>query len=60
MKKSVYVMLLIVFAMMFCCFGGTNAAVAADKYPSRPVTTMVGFGPGGISDMTMRNMEQVS
>jgi tripartite-type tricarboxylate transporter receptor subunit TctC len=54
MKKSVYVMLLIIFTMMFCCFGGTNPAVAADKYPSRPVTSIVGFGPGGISDMTMR------
>ena len=31
-----------------------NLAESAEKYPSRPVTTIVGFAPGGVSDMTMR------
>ncbi len=52
MKKTVTS--LIVFAVIACCFAFTNALWAADKYPSRPVTSIVGFGPGGISDMTMR------
>src|SRR5512138_515554 len=45
---------LVVFAVIACCFVFTSALWAADKYPSRPVTSIVGFGPGGISDMTMR------
>ena len=31
-----------------------SGATAADPYPSRPVTTIITFAPGGIADMTMR------
>ncbi|HEX2964635.1 MAG TPA: tripartite tricarboxylate transporter substrate binding protein [Syntrophorhabdaceae bacterium] len=52
MKKSA--VSLVVLAAVVCCLAFASTLSAADKYPSRPVTSIVGFGPGGISDMTMR------
>jgi tripartite-type tricarboxylate transporter receptor subunit TctC len=54
MKKILSLSLLSVFTMMFCFLVSINLAESAEKYPSRPVTTIVGFAPGGVSDMTMR------
>jgi len=36
----------------------TSAASAEPGYPNRPVRIMVGFGPGGVADVTMRMLAQ--
>lgn len=36
----------------------TSAAFAEPGYPNRPVRIMVGFGPGGVADVTMRMLAQ--
>src|SRR5215471_15059314 len=33
-------------------------ALAEPGYPNRPVRIMVGFGPGGVADVTMRMLAQ--
>lgn len=54
MKNRTWCSVVVIFALVFLCFVDVSETKAADKYPSRPVTTIVGFGPGGVSDMTMR------
>jgi tripartite-type tricarboxylate transporter receptor subunit TctC len=54
MKRSISLSLMIMFAIILCLPAGVSRTTAAEKYPSHPVTSIVGFGPGGISDMTMR------
>lgn len=54
MKSRTRYTVAMIFALVFFCFANVGEIKAADKYPSRPVTTIVGFGPGGVSDMTMR------
>lgn len=39
--------------------GGTNAAWAQEKYPSRPIEMIVTFGPGGGADTMGRKMSQL-
>jgi tripartite-type tricarboxylate transporter receptor subunit TctC len=36
----------------------SSAAFAEPGYPNRPVRIMVGFGPGGVADVTMRMLAQ--
>src|ERR1700689_4410872 len=42
-------------AVLLALFGATAVAAAAD-YPERPVTIVVGFPPGGASDILARIM----
>jgi tripartite-type tricarboxylate transporter receptor subunit TctC len=44
--------LMLSLAMLSCLIGG--AAQAQDKYPSRPVTMLMGYPPGGSTDTTAR------
>ncbi len=37
---------------------GSNAQSAAEAYPNRPVKVMVGYGPGGTGDLTVRLVAQ--
>ena len=37
---------------------GSHAQNAADTYPNRPVKVMVGYGPGGTGDLTVRLVAQ--
>ncbi len=53
MKKS-WVYAVPAFAAILCWFLGSGVAWPAEKYPSRPVSTIVTFAPGGVSDLTMR------
>jgi tripartite-type tricarboxylate transporter receptor subunit TctC len=43
-----------VFAAIFFCLISVYSVSAAEKYPSRPVTTITLFAPGGISDLDAR------
>ncbi|WP_144631596.1 Bug family tripartite tricarboxylate transporter substrate binding protein [Bordetella genomosp. 13] len=45
--------------LSFCCvlaLGATGAAQAQSNYPSRPIRMVVGFPPGGISDVLARTV----
>src|SRR5437763_17026938 len=50
MRMSRNVRILISIAVLALAFG----AYGQDKYPSRPITFVVGFGAGGSSDMFAR------
>lgn len=52
-RKSGYVLVIVVFTMMFIA----SAAVAEEKFPTRPVSLEACFGPGGGSDTMARTME---
>jgi tripartite-type tricarboxylate transporter receptor subunit TctC len=41
-------------SIVVCLFVVLGGAMAADKYPSRPVTTIIIFAPGGVADLTTR------
>jgi tripartite-type tricarboxylate transporter receptor subunit TctC len=53
MKKKVWFSIA-VFAVVCCCLVSIYDVSAADKYPSRPVTTVTLFAPGGVSDLDAR------
>jgi len=40
-------------------FGGVQHALAADKYPARPVEVIVTFGPGGGADAMARQLSRL-
>src|SRR5215468_2399528 len=47
------------FAFLVGCVSLFGAPASAESgYPSRPVRIMVGFGPGGVADVTMRLLAQ--
>src|SRR3989304_2713931 len=48
MKKRSFIFTISV-PLMFCLLAG--AALAAEKYPNRPINMIVGFAPGGASDL---------
>jgi tripartite-type tricarboxylate transporter receptor subunit TctC len=48
MKKRIFVLTISVAGMFFLLAG---AAGAAEKYPNRPINMIVGFAPGGASDL---------
>jgi tripartite-type tricarboxylate transporter receptor subunit TctC len=54
MKKRVSVCITMACVLVVWGFLGVSGVVAADKYPSKPVTSIVTFGPGGVSDLTIR------
>jgi tripartite-type tricarboxylate transporter receptor subunit TctC len=41
-------------ALLCAAFGQTAPAAAQDTYPSRPITILIGFPPGGSVDLTAR------
>jgi len=54
MKKRAWLGAITVIAVICCCFVSVCYLSAAEKYPSRPVTTVTLFAPGGISDLDAR------
>jgi tripartite-type tricarboxylate transporter receptor subunit TctC len=48
------------FAWLFVLLIGVTAPVAAgaQAFPSRPIRIVIGFGPGGLADVTMRIVAQ--
>jgi tripartite-type tricarboxylate transporter receptor subunit TctC len=54
MKKRAWFSAMTVFVVICCCFAYVCSVLAAEKYPSRPVTTVTLFAPGGISDLDAR------
>jgi tripartite-type tricarboxylate transporter receptor subunit TctC len=49
-RRSLFAVVSIVVFLLSAVTG----VLAADKYPSRPVTTIITFAPGGVADLTMR------
>jgi len=47
-------LLVLFFALLHACFGAT----AQPAYPSKPITIVVPFGPGGVADITARTVGQ--
>jgi len=45
-------------ALLVSCLAG-NPALAQDKYPSRPITILMGYPPGGSTDTTARAIAPV-
>ena len=46
-------------ALGFCLVSlGVLAAANAQDYPARPIKIVVGFGPGGLGDITARAVAQ--
>lgn len=54
MKKKAGVCAIVALVMVFCAFMSANHAVAAEKYPNRPVSIVVTFAPGGVASLTAR------
>jgi tripartite-type tricarboxylate transporter receptor subunit TctC len=54
MKRKAAGYLITSFVLVFWVLFVAGAVTAADKYPSRPVTTITLFGPGGVSDLDAR------
>jgi tripartite-type tricarboxylate transporter receptor subunit TctC len=44
--------------LAIACLLGAPAADAADSFPQRPIRIVIGFGPGGLADVTMRIIAQ--
>src|SRR5262245_65211358 len=44
--------------MVALLIGCTSTARAQSSYPARPVRIVIGFGPGGLADITMRLLGQ--
>jgi tripartite-type tricarboxylate transporter receptor subunit TctC len=53
MKKRSRIVTVALFVAM-CLVILIGSASAAEKYPSRPVTTIIMFPPGGVADLTVR------
>lgn len=53
--KSVPMKFLLLLALFPACFG----AAAQSSYPTKPITIIVPFGPGGVADITARSFGQV-
>ena len=56
MKNSAFVRTLVVVACILS--GAANAQTSPEPYPSKPVKVMVGYGPGGTGDLTVRLVAQ--
>jgi len=54
MKSRSTLLLMLLFVAVSVCLPCRGIVWSAEKYPTRPVTSIVTFAPGGISDMTMR------
>jgi tripartite-type tricarboxylate transporter receptor subunit TctC len=54
MKKRADIRVIVMFVIMSCCILAFNGAWAAEKYPSRPVSIVVTFAPGGVASLTAR------
>lgn len=49
---------LVSLAMALALSGGVMAQSTSESYPSKPVKVMVGYGPGGTGDLTVRLVAQ--
>jgi tripartite-type tricarboxylate transporter receptor subunit TctC len=58
-RRAAWAVHLLRFAILLCCLSLVAAPASAEPgYPSRPVRIMVGYGPGGVADVTMRMVAQ--
>ena len=55
MKSCKMIMLLSVFVVAVLCVA---AGASAQNYPTKPIHVIVGFGPGGVADLTCRVVAQ--
>jgi tripartite-type tricarboxylate transporter receptor subunit TctC len=55
MKSFKMIMLLSVFVIAALCVA---AGASAQSYPTKPIHVIVGFGPGGVADLTCRVVAQ--
>jgi tripartite-type tricarboxylate transporter receptor subunit TctC len=55
MKSCKMIMLLSVFVVAVLCVA---ASASAQNYPTKPIHVIVGFGPGGVADLTCRVVAQ--
>lgn len=53
MKRKICV---VMFSFVLFAGGLTSAGLSQDKYPDKPVTIVVPFGPGGSSDLFFRSL----
>ena len=52
MKKQLTYKIAAIFIIVACVF--LSSVWAAEKYPTRPIETVITFPPGGVSELTMR------
>ena len=45
-------------ALLICAGAMLGSASAQAPYPDRPIRIVIGFGPGGLADITMRLVGQ--